>query len=616
MKTFEVGERDAIAAECAGGWRRRRQYTSLAALGYTSVALLAACGADARIDSGAPDAGVEAGGSGGQASGNGGGDSEPAVGLEVLYTDEDSPSAIALDERYVYWASPDVLRRAPLAGGEPVTLATGNRLRGFMLSDDHVYFFQSSLGSGSIDRVLAEGGESERLASALQPSALAIRGGDLFWSDHAVVVMEGAIHRLALDGSATNVMATGLMQPSSLAVAGDYLYFRSSGSDCAFGSSRPAECLEPGIQRLPLAGGAVEALSSNSSQGDFVITESGIYFLATSPPRIVLASLDGSERELTGNLVLQGGITNDGSLRTDGSALYWADGEKVLRMPFETEEVALLVGDLDGASDVAVRGGWAYVAERGRGRILRVATDGSANHPAGPITGPCPTPLGSTEELSATPRADENLELLALSLEPERITASQSTYDRVVSDVAAIRALTPALADIGYRSGYAGMSLYIQVSSIGAQSIAAGDYTAWDCLNDAYRAGAPRLSDLSGTHAAHLELGGVFNLALVAELYAELPEVILSEPSYGAGDGSTLCAVRDGEQYQYAVDRAGGDCPSGCTEHEVHGFASNAAGQVSTLGVWSSLSGDPAPAWVSEICRPMRRSPDGAGDGE
>jgi hypothetical protein len=30
------------------------------------------------------------------------------------------------------------------------------------------------------------------------------------------------------------------------------------------------------------------------------------------------------------------GITNDGSLRTDGSALYWADGEKVLRMPFET----------------------------------------------------------------------------------------------------------------------------------------------------------------------------------------------------------------------------------------------------------------------------------------
>jgi hypothetical protein len=590
MKTFEVGERNAIAAECAGGWRRRRQYTSLTALGYTSVALLAACGAGARIDSGAP-------------------------GLEVLYTGEDNPSAIALDERYVYWASPDVLRRAPLAGGEPVTLATGNGLRGIMLDGDHVYFFQSSLGSGSIDRVPKEGGESERLASALQPSALAIRGSDLFWSDKAVVISEGAIHRLALDGSATNVMAAGLIQPSSLAVAGDHLYFRSTGN-CLIGSGRSAECLEPGIQRLPLAGGAVEALSSNLGGGDFVVNESGIYFLATSPPRIVLASLDGSERELTGNLVLQGGITNDGSLRTDGSALYWADGEKVLRMPFETEEVALLVGDLDGASDVAIRGGWAYVAESGRGRILRVATDGSANHPAGPITGPCPTPLGSTEELSATPRADENLELLALSLEPERITANQSTYDRVVSDVAAIRALMPALADIGYRSGYAGMSLYIQVSNIGAQSIAAGDYTAWDCLNDAYRAGTPRLSDLSGTHAAHLELGGVFNLALVAELYAELPEVILSEPSYGAGDGSTLCAVRDGARYEYAVDRAGGDCPSGCTEHEVHGFASNAAGQVSTLGVWSSLSGDPAPAWVSEICRPTRSSPDGEGDGE
>jgi hypothetical protein len=256
------------------------------------------------------------------------------------------------------------------------------------------------------------------------------------------------------------------------------------------------------------------------------------------------------------------------------------------------------------------------VAESAAGRILRVATDGSANRPSGPITGPCPAPLGSSEELAATPRADVNLESLALSLEPERMTASQSTYDRIVSDVAAIRALTPALADIGYRSGYDGMSLYIQMSNIGAQSMAAGDYTAWDCLNDAYGAEPPRLSDLSGTHAAHLELGGVFNLPLVAELYAELPEVILAEASYALGDGSTLCAVRDGEQYEYAVDRAGGDCPAGCTEHEEHGFASAAPGQVSTLGVWSSLSGDPAPAWVSEICRPRMSSPDDSPDGD
>jgi hypothetical protein len=360
----------------------------------------------------------------------------------------------------------------------------------------------------------------------------------------------------------------------------------------------------------------VETVSTNRSSGDFVITDSGLYFLATSPPRIVLASLDGSEREVTGNLVLEGGITNDGSLRTDGSALYWADGAKVLRMPFDTEEVALLAGDLDGAFDVAVRGDWAYVAESGSGRILRVATDGSANRPQGPITGPCPTPVGSTEELAATPRADENLELLALSLEPERMTASSSTYDRVVSDVAAIRALTPSLADIGYLSGSDGMSLYIQVTSIGAQSIAAGDYTAWDCLNDAYKAGPPQVTDGLATHSVNLQLGGVFNLPLVAELYAELPEVILTEPSSGNGDGSTLCAVRDGEQYQYAVDRAGGDCPSGCTEHEVHGFASDAAGQVTALGVWSSLSGDPAPAWVSEICRPSVPSPDGNIDGE
>jgi hypothetical protein len=600
------GERGAGEAGRAGGHLLGSDGVSLAVLGYAGL-LLAACGADVRIESGAPDGGVAAAGSGGSGQGSDSGQTHeaPATGLEVLYEGEDNPSAIALDDRYVYWASLDVLRRAPLAGGAPVTLATGNFLRGMKLDGDHVYFFQSRQGAGSIDRVLKEGGESERLASALSPSALAIRGGDLFWSDSAALVDEGSINRLALDGSATNVMATGLTQPASLAIDGDHLYFRSDGSTCIIGGDSPsAECFGGGIQRLPLTGGAVEAVSASSPSGDFVLTDSGIYFLATSPPRIVLASLDGNEREVTGNLVLQGGITNDGSLRTDGAALYWADGDKVLRMPFDTEEVAPLVTELDGAYDVAVRGDWVYVAESGAGRILRVATDGSANRPAGPITGPCPAPLGSAEELAATPRADEDLEALALSLEPERMTASPATHDRVASDVTAIRTLTPALADVGYRGGYEARSLYIGLSSIGAQSIAAGEYSAWDCLNDAYRAGEPRLAQSFSSQSVYLELGGIFNLLRIAELYAELPEVTEASPSYRTGGGSTLCAVRDGERYRYAVDRAGGDCPSGCTEHEVYGFSSDAAGQVTALGEWSSLSGDPAPAWVSEICSP------------
>ena len=53
----------------------------------------------------------------------------------------------------------------------------------------------------------------------------------------------------------------------------------------------------------------------------------------------------------------------------------------------------------------------------------------------------CPMPLGSAEELALTPRADTNLELLALSLDVGHLTATQVTYERVVADIGALRAV-------------------------------------------------------------------------------------------------------------------------------------------------------------------------------
>jgi hypothetical protein len=275
----------------------------------------------------------------------------------------------------------------------------------------------------------------------------------------------------------------------------------------------------------------------------------------------------------------------------------------VLRLPFDSEQVTRLVSDLDGASDVAVRSDWVYVAESVGGRILRVAIDGSANAPLGPITGPCPTPLGTPAERALTPRPDADLELLALSLDPGNLTANPTTYERVIADITAIHTLQPELADIGVFGAENARTLTLSLTSQGAQALAAEQYTAWDCLNAAYGVTSIVPYDIFGDTWVILELGRIYDTAQVAELYEQLPEVSGAEASVSVGDGPTLCAARDGNRYEYVVDRAGGDCPSGCTEHEAHHFESNAAGEVTAGGVWRSESGEAAPEWFGRVCR-------------
>jgi hypothetical protein len=77
----------------------------------------------------------------------------------------------------------------------------------------------------------------------------------------------------------------------------------------------------------------------------------------------------------------------------------------------------------------------------------------------------CPGPLGDPEDLVATPRAQENLEFLALVVEPDAVVASQANYERVVADVAAIRALVPDLASIEYRPSHDGKNVHISMTA-------------------------------------------------------------------------------------------------------------------------------------------------------
>jgi hypothetical protein len=219
-----------------------------------------------------------------------------------------------------------------------------------------------------------------------------------------------------------------------------------------------------------------------------------------------------------------------------------------------------------------------------------------------PFDAPCPDPLGTPEELALTPRADINLELLALVLEPGRAVASQATYERVVADIEEARRLESLLDDIDYYAPHDGRTLVVELTEEAMVAFTAGRDRAWQCLNEAYGGRMAPVIDFFGGFQFDLMLNGIYNLPLVAELYRRAPGVLFVEPRQSDGDASTLCAGHTGSHYEYVIDRAYSDCSSACTRHDAHHFASDAAGEVTKLGEWNSLSGEPTPDWFTRLC--------------
>jgi hypothetical protein len=213
----------------------------------------------------------------------------------------------------------------------------------------------------------------------------------------------------------------------------------------------------------------------------------------------------------------------------------------------------------------------------------------------------CPTPLGTAEELALTPRADTNLELLALTLDIGRLTASQATYERVVADIGTIRGLAPSLESVAFWPPHDGNSLLITFGSAATEALSAGTYTAWDCLLAAYDARIGSVTDIFPTYAPTIYLDGIFDMPRLARLFEQLPDV--SVEINATGGRRTLCAQRDGEHYEYVVDRTNLSCdsPTGCSGSARH-FSSDAPGEVTVLESWTASDEAPAPDWFRAVC--------------
>ena len=214
----------------------------------------------------------------------------------------------------------------------------------------------------------------------------------------------------------------------------------------------------------------------------------------------------------------------------------------------------------------------------------------------------CPDEPVSAAQIASTPRADADLEMLALMMKPGYV-ADGSVYDRVVRDVGAIRAENAAVADLHVREPYP-QKLRIFADRATALSMQAGAYHAWDCHDAFWRATDQHDYSFATDGSAGsttLAFVGFYAIDRVARLYKNLPGVFQVQVSSMVGDGPTLFGWIDGDTFHYAFDQAGGDCPAGCTTHHVWHYTStpdgsNALVEVIDVGAYGLPT---PPPWFS-----------------
>lgn len=221
---------------------------------------------------------------------------------------------------------------------------------------------------------------------------------------------------------------------------------------------------------------------------------------------------------------------------------------------------------------------------------------GGATTGGGGAVNPCADYVGqaTSAELAASPMFDEESELLALEA-GGKVVASEHIYDRIVFDLSAIKATTPAVQNIHAMPSWSATDLFLAFDDVGFAAVKDGTYSDWNCANAWY--GFQSADTATANVLAHFSHR--MNPELLAQEYDMFPHISLAGPNGLVGDGDDICVSIEGDKtYHYIFDHGEGDCPAGCISHTYWGFTTDGT-SVTPLGTFTNQ--DPAPAWFSGL---------------
>jgi hypothetical protein len=230
----------------------------------------------------------------------------------------DGAWALALDQENVYFTTTHgrVMQLAK-AGGAPIELASeqGQPIA-IAVDATHVYWVNLS---GGIGRAPIGGGtvESSPTPGNGVYSALGLQGDYLYYTRYTDA---GAVLRMPKTGGVEEVLASGQIYPSGLAVDANHVYW--------------AHLSDQGIQRLPLAGGTPELFNASPNvRVGLTLDDDYVYWLQESSGTAGRVGRrlkqGGSEEPVVVDLTA---FYSGGNLVLDGSYVYWGAPSCTLAM--------------------------------------------------------------------------------------------------------------------------------------------------------------------------------------------------------------------------------------------------------------------------------------------